>query len=119
MPALFKQPAEARAQAVRDYARGVSSSVLARRYGVYPMTVLRWVRQAGQPVRDKHDANRLVLGHSARTRAEAVEGYRAGMNTYALAQRLHVHRSTIARWAREAGVPVRPVGRGKGCSPHS
>lgn len=92
----------ARESVVRQYATGVSAKQLAAQCFTTPQTILRWVSQAGIPVRPRGRPVEVRIDEE--TGAQAVARYLDGVSIATLARDLGIPPTTLSRWIDRQGV---------------
>lgn len=85
---------------VELYKKGIGSTTISAKLGPTPLTILRWVREAGIRVR------RI----SRETKQRAVKAYVEGRSSTKIADELGISSNAVLVWVREAGHPVRQPG---------
>lgn len=92
-----------RGQVVKDYVAGQSSSKLSKKYRVCAVTIIRWVREAGEEVRKWHRGDE----YSKEVRAEIAAAYLDGQDSHSLAEQYGCSQTMILRILRGEGVKIR------------
>lgn len=91
-------PEEDKQQALVFARRGMSASAIARRIGMTPKTVMRYMRQAGIPVRPR--------GRWMADKEKVLELIRQGVSAREISQRIGMSHSQVRNYMHAAGVPV-------------
>ena len=94
---------------------GASMDSLARRYGVNPDTVRRWLRAAAIPIRSPGESvaarsRGVTPADRPRLAAAALDRYREGATGHEIAAELGVSPSTARRWIAQQGETLRRTG---------